>query len=168
MKLARGLNIPISGTPEQKIHEPRNEVKTVAIIGRDFKGLKPTMRVTEGDKVRIGEVLFEDKKNPGVKYTSPGAGVVRAINRGARRVLQSVVIDIDDDEQAIEYTAYGEEGLDELTADEIVIPAAPKYKSRDLVVLTGVTATAESPFLRAWTTLTEWEPITTPVPVDAI
>ena len=72
MKLARGLNIPISGTPEQKIHEPRNEVKTVAIIGRDFKGLKPTMRVTEGDKVRIGEVLFEDKKNGDGSTEAPG------------------------------------------------------------------------------------------------
>jgi len=119
MKITRGLDIPISGAPEQKVHAPSNKVNTVAIIGRDFKGLKPTMRVTEGDRVRIGEVLFEDKKNPGVKFTSPGAGVVRAINRGARRALRSVVIDIDDDETAIEYTSHGEEGLDGLSRDQV-------------------------------------------------
>jgi Na+-transporting NADH:ubiquinone oxidoreductase subunit A len=119
MKITRGLNIPISGAPEQKVYKPKNEVKTVAVIGRDFKGLKPTMRVTEGDKVRIGDVLFEDKKNPGVKYTSPGAGVVRSINRGARRVLQSVVIDIDDDETSVEYTAFGEDALDGLAVEQV-------------------------------------------------
>lgn len=119
MKITRGLNIPISGAPEQKVCKPKNKVKTVAVIGRDFKGLKPTMRVTEGDKVRIGDVLFEDKKNPGVKYTSPGAGVVRSINRGARRVLQSVVIDIDDDETSVEYTAYAEDALDGLTVEQV-------------------------------------------------
>ncbi len=119
MKITRGLNIPISGAPEQKVYEPRNKASTVAIIGRDFKGLKPTMKVTEGDRVRIGEVLFEDKKNPGVKFTSPGAGVIRAINRGARRALRSVVIDVDDEETAIEYTAYGEDALDGLSRQQV-------------------------------------------------
>ena len=119
MKITRGLNIPISGAPEQKVTDARNEVRTVAIIGRDFKGLKPTMKVTEGDRVRIGEVLFEDKKNPGVKFTSPAAGVVRDINRGARRALRSVVIDVDEDEEAIEYTAYGEEALDGLSRQQV-------------------------------------------------
>jgi Na+-transporting NADH:ubiquinone oxidoreductase subunit A len=119
MRISRGLNIPISGAPEQVIHDPVNEVRTVAVIGRDFRGLKPTMRVTEGDEVRIGDVLFEDKKNPGIKYTSPGAGVVRAINRGARRVLQSVVIDIHEEETALEYTAYGENALDSLTVEQV-------------------------------------------------
>jgi Na+-transporting NADH:ubiquinone oxidoreductase subunit A len=120
MKITRGLNVPVSGAPEQNIHEPRHKFKTVAIIGRDYKGLKPTMHVTEGDEVRIGDVLFEDKKNPGVKFTSPGAGVVRAINRGARRVLQSVVIDVHEQEEGREYTAYSADTLDELNREQVV------------------------------------------------
>ena len=48
----------------------------------------------EGDTVKLGQVLFEDKKNPGVKFTAPGAGTVKTIHRGAKRVLQSVVIDL--------------------------------------------------------------------------
>lgn len=118
MKITKGLDIPISGAPQQKISEGA-KVSTVAVVGRDYKGMKPTMMVQEGDHVRIGDVLFEDKKNPGVKYTSPGAGTIRAINRGARRVLQSVVIDLDEQEEAISYTAYGEDGLDDLTADQV-------------------------------------------------
>lgn len=118
MKITKGLDIPISGAPQQKISEGA-KVSTVAVVGRDYKGMKPTMMVQEGDHVRIGDILFEDKKNPGVKYTSPGAGTIRAINRGARRVLQSVVIDLDEQEEAISYTAYGEDGLDDLTADQV-------------------------------------------------
>ena len=38
----------------------------VAILGEDYQGLKPTMLVAEGDKVTLGQPLFEDKKNPGV------------------------------------------------------------------------------------------------------
>lgn len=118
MKITKGLDIPISGAPEQTISEGA-KVTTVAVVGRDYHGLKPTMQVQEGDHVRIGDVLFEDKKNPGVKFTSPGAGTIRAINRGARRVLQSVVIDLDEQEEAISYTAHGAEALDDLTREQV-------------------------------------------------
>jgi len=119
MKISRGLDVPISGAPEQKVYGSPNPTKTVAVIGRDFVGLKPTMRVTEGDEVKIGDVLFEDKKNPGVKFTSPGHGVVRTINRGARRVLQSVVIDVFEEEEGREFTSYDESELDNLTAEQV-------------------------------------------------
>ena len=49
--------------------------------------MKPSMRVKVGDEVRRGQVLFEDRKTEGVRFTSPGAGTVAAINRGARRAL---------------------------------------------------------------------------------
>ena len=57
--------------------------------------MQPTMKVAEGDLVVQGQVLFTDKKNPAVAFTAPATGRVRAIHRGARRVFQSLVIDVD-------------------------------------------------------------------------
>ena len=91
--IKRGLDLPVTGEPEQQI-EAAPPVRAVGVIGSDYLGLRPTMLVAEGDQVSVGQPLFEDKKNPGVVVTAPGTGRVRAINRGARRVLQSVVIDL--------------------------------------------------------------------------
>lgn len=96
--IKKGLDLPITGEPKQII-ENGNKVKSVAILGMDYVGMKPTMMVSEGDLVKLGQILFTDKKNPGVNFTSPGAGVVKVINRGAKRVLQSVVIELKGDEQ---------------------------------------------------------------------
>jgi Na+-transporting NADH:ubiquinone oxidoreductase subunit A len=67
----------------------------VAALGLDTHGLKPTMLVGPGDRVALGQPLFEDKKNPGVRTTSPGAGRVVELHRGERRALTSVVIELD-------------------------------------------------------------------------
>jgi Na+-transporting NADH:ubiquinone oxidoreductase subunit A len=101
-RIKKGLDIPISGAPRQDISSG-NDVNTVALLGPDYVGLKPGMEVREGERVRLGQVLFRDKKNAGVVFTSPGAGIVKAINRGARRALLSVVVELDgDDEQEFE------------------------------------------------------------------
>ncbi len=115
--LKKGLNIPISGEPEQKIY-PGPEVNSIAVMGFDFIGIKPTMHVQEGDKVKIGQRLFTDKKNPSVSYTAPGAGVISKINRGPKRVFQSVVINIEGDDE-ITFTAYPPSKLTQLTPEQI-------------------------------------------------
>ncbi|MGN1393550.1 MAG: Na(+)-translocating NADH-quinone reductase subunit A [Succinivibrionaceae bacterium] len=94
INIKKGLDLPISGKPDNTVNSG-NAVKHVAILGSDFPGLKPSMLVSEGDSVSKGQVLFTDKKNPGVKYTAPIAGKVVAINRGAKRAFQSLVIEID-------------------------------------------------------------------------
>ena len=96
IKVRRGLDLPISGAPEQVIHDGP-AISQVAIIGSDYPGMKPTMAVREGDRVKLGQLLFTDKKNPGVQFTAPAAGIVVAINRGERRAFQSLVIDVDGD-----------------------------------------------------------------------
>ncbi len=115
--IKKGLNIPITGEPQQVI-ESGNKVKSVAILGMDYVGMKPTMLVNEGDAVRLGQILFEDKKNPGVVFTSPGAGVVKGIHRGEKRVLQSVVIELKGSEQE-SFDKYKDAELSKLDAEKI-------------------------------------------------
>ena len=94
IKVRRGLDLPIAGIPEQVIHEGP-AISQVALIGSDYHGMKPTMAVREGEMVKLGQLLFTDKKNESAKFTAPASGKVVAINRGERRVFQSLVIDID-------------------------------------------------------------------------
>ena len=118
IKINKGLELPIGGKPEQSIGEGR-AVRSVAILGDDYPGMKPTMAVAEGDAVAKGQTLFACKKTPGVVYTSPVAGTVTAVNRGAKRVLRSVVIEISGDAE-VKYTAYDTAGIAALSRDAVV------------------------------------------------
>jgi Na+-transporting NADH:ubiquinone oxidoreductase subunit A len=91
IKIKKGLDIPLSGEPEQRIDDAGN-VRTVAVLGPDIVGF------------------------PEVCFTSPGSGVVDAINRGARRALQSVVIRLDGDDAD---TYLQTDSPSTLTADEV-------------------------------------------------
>ena len=93
--LKHGLNIPISGEPNQVIHENKLP-KSVALLGTDYNGIKPRMLVNIGDKVKRGTPLFIHKDNPDAKFVSPCTGIVKEINRGEKRKLLSVVVEIDD------------------------------------------------------------------------
>lgn len=92
----RGIDLPIDGTPRQEISRAA-DVESVAVLGGDFHGVRPSMAVREGDQVNIGQTLFEDRKLPGVTYPSPATGRVAAINRGLKRSLLSVEIAVEDD-----------------------------------------------------------------------
>ncbi len=92
-KIKKGLDLPIAGEPKQAVEEG-NPPSQVALLGEDYVGMKPTMAVKVGDKVKLGQLLFTDKKTPSVRYTAPGAGKVMAINRGEKRVFLSLVVQL--------------------------------------------------------------------------
>ena len=87
------------------------------MLGADYIGMKPTMAVTAGESVQRGQLLFEDKKNPGVRFTAPVAGTVRTVNRGAKRAFHAVVIDVDGDSQ-VEFPAAPD--VTALTREQVV------------------------------------------------
>jgi Na+-transporting NADH:ubiquinone oxidoreductase subunit A len=117
IRIKRGLDLPITGAPVQRIEDGR-PVRSVAVIGFDYHGMKPTMAVQVGDRVKLGQVLFSDKKTPGVVFTAPGAGTVSAIHRGDQRVLQSVVVDLDGDD-AVDFARYGDAEIDALDEQKV-------------------------------------------------
>ena len=106
IKIAKGLDLPLAGAPDQRI-EPAAVAPCVAIIGADHVGLKPRVLVGVGDRVLRGQRVIEDKAVPGVTLTAPAAGTVSAIHRGERRAFQSLVIDVEEgDDPAADQVAF--------------------------------------------------------------
>lgn len=138
IKINKGLDLPIGGAPQQQISDGA-AVTRVAVLGEEYVGMRPTMHVQVGDKVKKGQVLFEDKKNPGVKFTAPASGEVVEVNRGAKRVLQSVVVKV--------------EGSDAVTFDKIAaenIASTSREQLQSVLVESGMwTAFRTRPFSKA-------------------
>jgi Na+-transporting NADH:ubiquinone oxidoreductase subunit A len=118
-KLKKGLELPVQGAPEQTIH-PGPEFKTVGVLGSDYLGLKPRMLVQEGDTVQRGTPLFCHKDAPEAMMVAPLSGKIVAINRGARRVLQSVVIEVSDyNDNGIDFSGVGSADSAEGVAEKL-------------------------------------------------
>jgi Na+-transporting NADH:ubiquinone oxidoreductase subunit A len=115
----RGLDLPITGLPAPQIDD--RATARVAVVAADALGLRPTLHVAEGDAVRQGQTLFDDKKTPGVRYTAPASGRIVGVHRGARRALQSVVIDTTDggDAAPLTFAAFDGRPADALTTEYV-------------------------------------------------
>ena len=103
--IRKGLDLPITGSPKQEINDG-SAVSCVALMAEDYPYMKPKMLVKVGDSVKIGQPLFDDRKANAVRFTSPAAGTVIAVNRGARRALISVVIKVEESGQSDDHHAF--------------------------------------------------------------
>lgn len=121
-KIKKGLDLPIAGTPSGDLVDAKT-VRSVAVLGEDYPGMKPTMAVAEGDRVKQGQILFSDKKTEGVVFTAPAAGTVSSINRGAKRAFIGLVIDVESDvdgDQAEAFASYAAKDLTTLERQTVV------------------------------------------------
>lgn len=123
--ITQGLALPITGAAQQAIDPKPHASRRVALVGFDYHGLKPTMLVQAGDTVRLGQPLFTDKKNPGVNFTAPASGVVRAVHRGQQRLFQSLEIELDGSDDAhgggnaVQFVQYSEQALSTLSPEQV-------------------------------------------------
>jgi len=117
IKIKKGLDLPLNGSPKQEISKTIL-TKKVALLGDDYVGMKPTMLVAVGDVVKKGQLLFTDKKTPGVKFTATASGKIVEINRGAERAFKSMVIEKSGSDE-ITFKSYSENELSRLNADSI-------------------------------------------------
>ncbi len=124
--ITNGLDLPIRGAPQQSIEEAP-AVPTVALVGDDYIGMRPTMEVEVGDRVKRGQLLFTDKKTPGVRFTSPGSGLVLGLHRGPKRKFESVVIELEGDEQ-VPFESFRDQNLTKL----------PRGAARDHLIASGL------------------------------
>ncbi len=117
IQIKKGLDLPISGAPKMQI-EDGPPVSHVALVGGDYQDMKPTLLVSEGEQVILGQPLFSDKKNPKILYTSPASGEVVAINRGERRIFLSLVIKLSGSEEKT-FPTTAAARLEQLSPEEV-------------------------------------------------
>lgn len=117
VSINKGLDLAVKGEPSRAVDDGP-VVDRVAVLGTDYAGMKPSFYVKVGDHVKKGQLLFTDRKMPRIRYTSPGSGKIVAINRGLRRVFQSLVIELDYDFEEL-FTFYSEKELSTLDREAV-------------------------------------------------
>jgi Na+-transporting NADH:ubiquinone oxidoreductase subunit A len=118
IKIKKGLDLPITGNPDQVISDTKNP-GTVAVLGTDYVGMKPHFSVAAGDYVKQGQLLFIDKKKPVIHYTAPASGKVISINRGEKRMLLSIVIQVEGSDE-VTFNSYSEHELPSLNRKKVI------------------------------------------------
>ena len=87
----RGLDIEVGGRPRQEVGAV--EVPpVVGILGSDYPGLRLKPVVEQGDAVKLGEAVMEDRAHPELAVTAPVSGVVEEVIIGPKRRLSALTI----------------------------------------------------------------------------
>ena len=148
--IKKGLDVPIAGAPRQEI-EDKLDISSFALVADDYHGMRPTMLVQAGDRVKIGQPLFTDKKNDGVTFTSPACGVVDSVNRGSKRRFLSVIINREgEDQQSFDVL----KSVDEYSADslkELLVKSGlwTAFRTRPFSKTPAISSTPRSIFVTA-------------------
>ena len=96
IRIKKGLDYLLNGEAELKTSPLLSDY--YAVSPDDFNLLVSTLKVQEGDNVKIGTTLFTSNKNPNLQFVSPISGTVHEIRRGAKRHIEAIIIKKNEDE----------------------------------------------------------------------
>ncbi|MDD4489497.1 MAG: NADH:ubiquinone reductase (Na(+)-transporting) subunit A, partial [Paludibacter sp.] len=153
IKIKRGLNIPVNGRPIEMIGTSVLP-KEFALIPEYYHGVTPKLLVKEGDEVKAGTPVFHEKQFPGMHFVSPVSGKVKAINRGERRKIISIIIQRDD---KMIYESFDKNDLLTMTAEDVIAKLQqaglwPYIKQRPYDVIANPGKTPKAIFISAFDT----------------
>ncbi|MBR1769011.1 MAG: Na(+)-translocating NADH-quinone reductase subunit A [Bacteroidales bacterium] len=115
IKISKGLDIHLIGEAKKEIKDCITP-SFVALKPLDYIGVTPKLLVDVGDKVEIGSSVFYAKEKQNIKFVSPVSGEVTEIRRGAKRVIQEIVIKNDGNNSAKDF---GKVSLAELSREDL-------------------------------------------------
>ncbi len=115
----KGIDFKIQGRPGDQLIELGNPGQ-VAVTADKLPLSKARLQVKPGDRIACGGILLEDKKRPWLKFLSPAGGRISQINYGPRRVIKEIVIDLDEDEQYLDFDSFSRQRIETAGRQEVV------------------------------------------------
>jgi len=119
VNIKKGFDLKITGAPSNAL-ETLDKPSHVAVLPEKIPFIKPRLKVQVKDRVKVGTPLFEDKRNPDIKFLSPGGGEVARIDFGPRRVIREIVIRLDESEKHEIFDQVRLQEIESLTREELV------------------------------------------------
>ncbi len=71
-------------------------VTSVALLGPDYRRFSFELLCKDGDEVKAGAAVMRDARRPDIRLVAPAPGRISRVERGARRKLLSLQIDVDE------------------------------------------------------------------------
>ena len=119
IRIKKGYDLKVVGSPSsslQKAEQPTH----LALLPEHIPFVKPRLKIAKGDRVALGSPLIEDKRNPQIQFLSPGGGRIADIRFGPRRVIEQIIIKLDETEQAVEFERYSPEDIDKMSREQLI------------------------------------------------
>ncbi len=151
IKIKNGLNIQLTGEADKILSKlPLAEV--FAIKPSDFPGITPKLLVNEGDEVLAGSILFFDKNNESLKFSSPVSGEIVEVLRGEKRKILEIKILAD---KEIKYLDIDKSNPAELSREDIIHTLLnyglwPFIRQRPFGIIANPSETPKSIFISAF------------------
>ncbi len=119
VRVKKGYHLKVVGSPSAALQEAEPPSR-LAVLPERIPFVKPRLKVAKGDRVALGSPLFEDKRNTDIRFLSPGGGRVAEIRYGPRRVIQEIVVDLDETEESVEFERYSQADVDGMSREQVV------------------------------------------------
>ncbi len=119
IRTRKGYNINIAGMPSHDL-EILEKPARVALLPERIPFVKPRLKVKVDDPVKVGSIVFEDKRNSQLVFLSPGGGRIAKIKYGPRRVIKEIVIELDQDEGYKAFPVISEARLEGMERKKLV------------------------------------------------
>lgn len=119
LRIKNGYDLNLSGAPTEAL-EVLASPERVAVCPAKIPFVKPKAVVATGDSVRRGSVLFVDKRNPRVRFLSPGGGRVADVRFGPRRSIEAMVVVLDPTEREESFSVLSDADVDAMGRAELI------------------------------------------------
>jgi Na+-transporting NADH:ubiquinone oxidoreductase subunit A len=117
--IPKGFSLQLTGRPSPELENLPQPRQVAAVAGR-LRFVTPRLAVKIGDRVKVGSLLFADKRRPEIQFRSPGGGIVSALNLGPRRRLLEVVVSLDAEETYEEFPPVSVADLETISRERLI------------------------------------------------
>lgn len=118
LNVSNTINVPIQGKPSSDVIEIKQGENT-SIKPYLVPFITAKLAVKKGDEVKIGSIIFFDKKDSELVYLSPVCGVIEDIVYGKKRRIENVIIKHNGKNDEETYKSFKEDEIRDVSKDEM-------------------------------------------------